>query len=59
MGFLGNSRKPKPFGFIPRFYDEQKEERDKRLKALAASVGLDPVGAVLLPAAVWARGLTG
>ncbi len=34
MGFLGNSRKPKPFGFIPRFYDEQKEEREKRLKAL-------------------------
>lgn len=34
MGFLGNSRKPRPFGFIPRFYDEQKEERDKRLKSL-------------------------
>ena len=34
MGFLGNNRKPKPFGFIPRFYDEQKEEREKRLKAL-------------------------
>ena len=34
MGFLGNSRKPKPFGFIPRFYDEQKEERNKRLNML-------------------------
>lgn len=34
MGFLGNNRKPKPFGFIPRFYDEQKEERENRLKAL-------------------------
>ena len=35
MGFLsGNRRKPKPFGFIPRYYDEQKEERENRLKAL-------------------------
>ena len=34
MGFLGNSRKPRPFGFIPRFYDEQKEEREKRLESL-------------------------
>lgn len=35
MGFLsGNRPKPKPFGFIPRFYDEQKEERENRLKAL-------------------------
>jgi len=34
MGFLGDRRKPKPFGFIPRYYDEQKEEREKRLKAL-------------------------
>lgn len=35
MGFLSsNNRKPKPFGFIPRFYDEQKEERDNRLKAI-------------------------
>jgi|GEM_PF-280958 len=35
MGFItGNNRKPKPFGFIPRYYDEQKEQREKRLKAL-------------------------
>ena len=35
MGFLsGDRRKPKPFGFIPRFYDEQQEEREKRHKAL-------------------------
>lgn len=35
MGFLSsNNRKPKPFGFIPRFYDEQKEERDNRLKSI-------------------------
>lgn len=35
MGFLsGNRPKPKPFGFIPRYYDEQKEERENRLKAL-------------------------
>lgn len=34
MGFLGNNRKPKPFGFIPRFYDEQKEELEKRMKSI-------------------------
>ena len=32
MGFsFGHRPKPKPFGFIPRYYDEQKEEREKRL----------------------------
>ena len=42
MGFLsGDRRKPKPFGFIPRFYDEQKEERDGRLKALENSDDID------------------
>ena len=35
MGFLsGNRPKPKPFGFIPRYYDEQKEELENRLKAM-------------------------
>lgn len=36
MGFLsmGKRPKPKPFGFIPRYYDEAKEEREMRLKQL-------------------------
>lgn len=34
MGFLGNSRKPRPFGFIPRYYDEQKEVIANRMKAM-------------------------
>ena len=43
MGFLGKTRKPKPFGFIPRFYDEQKEERENRLKALENPNDVDQV----------------
>lgn len=36
MGFfsLKSRTKPKPFGFVPRYYDEQKEEREQRLKRL-------------------------
>lgn len=37
MGFFsyGKRVKPKPFGFVPRFYDEQKEEREARLKKIS------------------------
>lgn len=36
MGFLsfGSRPKPKPFGFKPRYYDEEKEELQERLKRM-------------------------
>jgi len=33
------TRKPKSFNYIPRYYDEEKEEREKRQKRIESELG--------------------
>lgn len=38
---FGSRRKPKQFGFKPRYYDEEQEEREKRLSQIKNSNDVD------------------
>lgn len=33
--------KPKPFNYIPRYYDEQKEELEERIRNIEREMGVD------------------